>query len=57
VRYYFVITDEMAIFQIGKSIRLDDELYIDNILNTCWFVWELGEKLVWCFFHPKKVGK
>jgi hypothetical protein len=57
VRYYFVITDEMAIFQIGKSIRLDDELFIDDILNTCWFVWELGEKLVWCFFHPKKVGE
>jgi hypothetical protein len=52
MRYFFAITDEMAIFQTGHSVKLDDQLEIDGKNNFCWFVWELGEKIVWCFFKP-----
>jgi hypothetical protein len=50
VAHFFMITDDIQIWQIGKKIKVGDFLPVDNVKQYCWLVWEVTENINYCFF-------
>lgn len=48
--HFFMITDDIQIWQIGKHIKVGDFLPVDNVQHYCWLVWEVTENINYCFF-------
>lgn len=48
--HFFMITDDIQIWQIGKKIKVGDFLPVDNVQHYCWLVWEVTENINYCFF-------